>query len=201
LTSVTELFGYLESGPLAGLRLGLLHGRLTAAEKDAAMSAFAAGTIDVLVATSLVEVGLDVANATMMVIADAERFGVSQLHQLRGRIGRGDQPGVCLLITAAAPGTPTRQRLDQVAATRDGFALAEADLAQRREGDVWGTEQSGRRSSLRLLRVLEHADLIDQARGFALRAVEQDPELTDDGVADYVHEIEALAQTEIDESS
>jgi len=201
LTSVTELFDYLSAGPLSGLRLALLHGRLPAAEKDAAMAAFAAGEIDVLVATSLVEVGLDVANATMMVIADAERFGVSQLHQLRGRIGRGDQPGVCLLITAAAPGTPTRQRLDQVAATRDGFALAEADLAQRREGDVWGTEQSGSRSSLRLLRVLDHADLIDQARGFALEAVEHDPDLTDDGVADYVHEIETLAHTDIDESS
>ncbi|MDR1265382.1 MAG: ATP-dependent DNA helicase RecG [Propionibacteriaceae bacterium] len=199
LGSVLELSQYLADGPLAGLRLGLLHGRLPAADKEAAMTAFAAGQIDVLVATSLVEVGLDVPNASIMVIAEAERFGVSQLHQLRGRIGRGAHPGVCLLITAAAPGTPTRDRLETVAATRDGFRLAEADLAQRREGDVLGLSQSGAKSSLKLLRVLEHADLIEQARGYAALAVERDPGLTDPGVADYVQEIEDLARADLDE--
>jgi ATP-dependent DNA helicase RecG len=201
LCSVTDLFKFLHAGPLRGVRLGLLHGRLPAAEKDAVMTSFAAGEIDVLVATSLVEVGLDVPNATMMVIVDAERFGVSQLHQLRGRIGRGSHPGVCLVVTAAAEGTSTRSRLEAVAATRDGFELAEADLAQRREGDVLGVSQSGGRSSLRLLRVLEHVDLIDQARGFAARQVERDPELEDPGVADYVAEVESLARTEIDEAA
>jgi ATP-dependent DNA helicase RecG len=201
LASVTDLFRHLREGPLTGLRLGLLHGRLPAGEKESVMAQFAAGEIDVLVATSMVEVGLDVANASMMVITDAERFGISQLHQLRGRIGRGAHPGVCLLITAAEAGTPTRDRLEAVALTRDGFELAEADLAQRREGDVLGTSQSGARSSLRLLRVLDHADLIDQARGLAQQAVERDPDLTDPGVADYVAEIERLAQTAIDEAA
>jgi ATP-dependent DNA helicase RecG len=201
LASVTDLFAYLHDGPLAGLQLGLLHGRLPAGEKDAVMGQFAAGDLDVLVATSLVEVGLDVPNASMMVVTDAERFGISQLHQLRGRIGRGAHPGVCLLITAAEAGTPTRDRLEAVAATRDGFRLAETDLAQRREGDVLGVSQAGRQSSLRLLRVLEHADLIAQARGYAEKVVAQDPELADDGVADYVADIESLAQTAIDEAA
>ncbi|MDR1450685.1 MAG: ATP-dependent DNA helicase RecG, partial [Propionibacteriaceae bacterium] len=197
--SAVEAFERLSTGPLAGLRLGLLHGRLPAAEKDSVMSEFAAGRLDILVATSMVEVGLDVANATAMVIGEAERFGISQLHQLRGRIGRGSQPGVCLLLTGAPEGSAARGRLEFVAKNNDGFALAEADLAQRREGDVLGASQSGSKSSLRLLRVLEHAELIKQAREAAKRVVAKDPELSDPGVADYVREIELLAETGFDE--
>ncbi|MDR1388072.1 MAG: hypothetical protein LBJ44_10930 [Propionibacteriaceae bacterium] len=201
LSSVVDLHRGLSQGPLQGLRLGLLHGRLSAGDKDQAMAQFAAGQLDVLIATSMVEVGLDVLNACVMVICDADRFGVSQLHQLRGRIGRGSQPGVCLLLTAAAEGSAARERLEAVASTDDGFVLAQADLAQRREGDVWGLSQSGAKSSLRLLRVLEHADLIEQARRSALAAVARDPALADPAVADYVREIEALARTEIDQAA
>ncbi|MDR0416412.1 MAG: ATP-dependent DNA helicase RecG [Propionibacteriaceae bacterium] len=201
LGSAVEACQRLGDGPMAGLRLGLLHGRLPAAEQDAAMSRFAAGDLDVLVATSMVEVGLDVPNASMMVVGEAERFGVSQLHQLRGRIGRGRHPGVCLLLTAAAEDSPARQRLELVASTHDGFALAEADLAQRREGDVLGLSQSGSKSSLRLLRALDHADLIQQARQVAEQAVAADPGLTDAGVADYVREIELLAEASLDDAA
>ncbi|MDR1078541.1 MAG: ATP-dependent DNA helicase RecG [Propionibacteriaceae bacterium] len=201
LSSVVDLHRSLGSGPLQGLRLGLLHGRLSAGEKDQAMAGFAAGQLDVLIATSMVEVGLDVPNASIMVICDAERFGVSQLHQLRGRIGRGGQAGVCLLLTAAAEGSAARERLEAVARTDDGFELAQTDLAQRREGDVWGLSQSGAKSSLRLLRVLEHADIIERARQLAEAAVARDPELSDPAVADYVREIEALARTEIDQAA
>jgi ATP-dependent DNA helicase RecG len=201
MSSVVDLHRSLGSGPLQGLRLGLLHGRLSAGDKDQAMAQFAAGQWDVLIATSMVEVGLDVPNASIMVICDAERFGVSQLHQLRGRIGRGGQAGVCLLLTAAAEGSAARERLEAVAHTDDGFELAQTDLAQRREGDVWGLSQSGSKSSLRLLRVLEHADIIERARQLAETAVARDPELSDPAVADYVREIEALAQTEIDQAT
>ena len=190
---VVELAAQLREGPLAGLRLAELHGGLSSEVRDEAMSGFAAGTVDVLVATTMVEVGVDVPNATMMVIWDAERFGISQLHQLRGRIGRGEHPGVCLLISQAAPGDPARDRLDAVAATRDGFELAELDLAQRREGDVLGQAQSGVRSSLRLLRVLEHADLIAQARDLAEQAVRRDPGCAEPGFQDAVRATELLA--------
>ena len=159
-----DLFEELRSGPLAGLRVEMVHGQLPSEEKDAVMGRFAAGETDVLVATTVVEVGVDVPNASVMVIHDADRFGISQLHQLRGRIGRGAYPGVCLLLTTASEQSSARQRLDAVAATRDGFALAEVDLEQRREGDVLGASQSGSRSSLKLLRVLRDADLIAQAR-------------------------------------
>ena len=150
----------LDAGPLAGLRLGILHGRLHPDEKDRVMRAFAAGEIDVLVATTVIEVGVDVPNATVMVIMDAERFGVSQLHQLRGRVGRGSAPGLCLLVTEAPPDSPARERLDAVAATLDGFELSRLDLEQRREGDVLGAAQAGRQSSLKLLQLLEDEDLI-----------------------------------------
>ncbi|MDR2973465.1 MAG: ATP-dependent DNA helicase RecG [Propionibacteriaceae bacterium] len=199
--SVVELAERLSSGPLHGLRLAVLHGRLPATEKADIMARFTRGDIDVLVATSMIEVGLDQPNATMMVICDADRFGVSQLHQLRGRIGRGAFPGVCLLLTSAEDGTPARERLEAVAATRDGFALAQADLAQRREGDVLGMSQSGRRSSLRLLRVLDHADLIELARDIARQVVERDRAMTDAGVADYVHDIEARADADLAEAA
>jgi len=175
--AVLDVLPLLGEGPLAGLRLGLLHGRLPGEEKDAVMRAFAAGSLDVLVATTVVEVGVDVPNATAMVVLDADRFGVSQLHQLRGRVGRGSAAGVCLLVTDAPAGTPARQRLDAVAATLDGFVLARHDLEQRREGDVLGVAQSGTRSQLRLLSLLHHEALLEQARAEATALVEADPEL------------------------
>ncbi len=159
----------------SGLRVTTLHGRMPADEKDAIMRAFAAGDIDVLVATTVVEVGVDVANASTMVILDADRFGVSQLHQLRGRVGRGAVPGLCLLVTEAREGTPARARVEAVARTLDGFELAEVDLELRGEGDVLGDAQSGARSSLRLLRVVKDADLIALAREEAERILEADP--------------------------
>lgn len=190
---VEELYAQLSANQLAGLRVGMLHGQLNTEAKEGAMAAFAGGALDVLVATTMIEVGVDVPNATMMVIHDAERFGISQLHQLRGRIGRGEHPGVCLLITHAEPGTDARLRLDAVAATRDGFALAELDLAQRREGDVLGADQSGSRSSLRLLRVLEDAELIGLARRIADEAVRRDPDQAIAGFADAVTQTERMA--------
>jgi ATP-dependent DNA helicase RecG len=163
---------------LAGLRIEPLHGRLAPDEKEATMRAFAAGDVDVLVATTVVEVGVDVPNATAMVVLDADRFGVSQLHQLRGRIGRGSEPGLCLLVTAVPGDSPARERLDAVAATRDGMRLARLDLEQRREGDVLGAAQSGRRSSLRVLRVLRDEAVIVRAREAASAVVEADPDLS-----------------------
>ncbi len=176
--SVLDVAATLDAGPLAGLRLAILHGRLHPAEKDRVMSDFSAGAIDVLVATSVIEVGVDVPNATVIVIMDAERFGVSQLHQLRGRVGRGRIPGLCLLVTEAPPATPARERLDAVAATLDGYTLSRLDLEQRREGDVLGATQAGRQSSLKLLRLLVDEDLIGQARQEATAVVTADPELT-----------------------
>ena len=167
----------LRAGPLAGLRLAELHGRLPPAEKDDVMRRFAAGDIDVLVATTVIEVGVDVPNATMMVIMDAERFGMSQLHQLRGRVGRGSAPGVCLLVTEAGENNSGRARLNAVAATADGFALAEADLELRREGNVLGTSQAGRATGLRQLSMIRDRELIQQARAEAQRLVADDPTL------------------------
>ena len=189
---VTELAERLSTGPLAGVRVGVLHGQLASDAKESTMAAFAAGEVDVLVATTVIEVGVDVPNATMMVIWDAERFGISQLHQLRGRIGRGEHPGVCLLISSALAEETIRQRLDAVAATSDGFELAELDLLQRREGDVLGAEQSGTRSSLRLLRVLDHAEVITQAKEIAAEAVRRDPERATPGFVDAVAATELL---------
>lgn len=151
-----------------------LHGRMSSDDKDDVMRAFAGGSVDVLVATTVVEVGVDVPNASAMIVMDADRFGVSQLHQLRGRIGRGSVPGVCLLVTEAPPGTPARARVEAVAATGDGFELAEIDLELRGEGDVLGPVQSGARSSLRLLRVVQDTDLIERARAEAAGALGAD---------------------------
>jgi ATP-dependent DNA helicase RecG len=176
--AVTDIAPLLAEGPLHGLRIGVLHGRLPADEKDSVMRAFAAGSLDVLVATTVVEVGVDVPNATMMVVLDADRFGVSQLHQLRGRVGRGTAPGLCLLVTEAAEESAARERLTAVAATLDGFRLAEFDLEQRREGDVLGATQSGRRSHLRLLSLLRDEKLIGEARADAIGLLEDDPELS-----------------------
>ena len=185
--SVTAVAQQLRDGPLAGLRLAVLHGRLPAAEKDEVMRTFAAGNIDVLVATTVIEVGVDVPNASMMVIMDAERFGMSQLHQLRGRVGRGSAPGVCLLVTEGQENAPGRARLAAVAETNDGFALAEADLELRREGDVLGTSQAGRATSLRLLSLLRDKDVIAQARDDAQGLVGNDPEMSQwPGLADMV---------------
>jgi len=176
--AVMDVAPMLAEGPLAGLRLGVLHGRLPADEKDTVMRAFSAGELDVLVATTVIEVGVDVPNATAMVIMDADRFGLSQLHQLRGRVGRGSAPGVCLLVTEAPPGTTARERLDAVASTTDGFELARRDLELRREGDVLGASQSGRRSGLRLLSLLRDEETISDARDHAQRLVDADPTLS-----------------------
>jgi ATP-dependent DNA helicase RecG len=175
--AVADVAAELIGGALSGLRVAVLHGRLGPDEKDAVMREFSGGSIDVLVATTVIEVGVDVPNATMMVIMDAERFGVSQLHQLRGRVGRGSAPGLCLLVTEAPLASPSRERLDAVAATVDGFQLARLDLEQRREGDVLGATQAGRQSSLRLLRLLADEDLIGAARDEASTVVETDPAL------------------------
>ncbi|WP_328992433.1 ATP-dependent DNA helicase RecG [Kribbella sp. NBC_01245] len=163
---------------LAGLRVEVLHGRLPADVKDAVMTRFAAGEIDVLVATTVIEVGVDVPNASTMVVMDADRFGISQLHQLRGRVGRGKVPGLCLLVTDAHPASLSRERLAAVASTTDGFALSRIDLEHRREGDVLGVAQSGKRSSLKLLSVLEHEDVIIAAREMAHELVADDPDLS-----------------------
>jgi ATP-dependent DNA helicase RecG len=178
MSSVEELHPQLESGALKGLRIAKLHGRLKAEEKEAIMNNFAAGALDVLVTTTVIEVGVDVPNASMMVIMDADRFGVSQLHQLRGRVGRGTTPGLCLLITNTAEGTDAMARLNAVAATTDGFELSRLDLEQRREGDVLGSAQSGVRSHLRLLRVIRDEDLIVKAREVADSITQNDPELS-----------------------
>jgi ATP-dependent DNA helicase RecG len=174
---VEELTPWLAEGPLAGLRLAALHGRLPADVKDAVMTRFAAGELDVLVATTVIEVGVDVPNATVIAVIDADRFGVSQLHQLRGRVGRGDAAGVCLLHTEVDGDTPATQRLVNVAATTDGAELARLDLGQRREGDVLGASQSGRTRNVRLLELLKDERLILDAREEAGRLVEGDPEL------------------------
>ncbi len=175
--AVLDVAPLLIAGPLAGLRVEILHGRLPPEVKDDVMRRFTAGELDVLIATTVIEVGVDVANATVMVVMDADRFGVSQLHQLRGRIGRGAAPGVCLLVTEADDGTPAQQRVAAVAATLDGFELSRIDLEQRREGDVLGSSQSGRRSSLRLLSVVRDETLIAEAREEASRLVDADPDL------------------------
>ena len=178
LTSVEELAPKLHAQQLSGLRLAILHGQLSADVKDETMQAFAQGEIDVLVSTTVIEVGVDVPNATVMVIMDADRFGVSQLHQLRGRIGRGTSPGLCILVTSAPEESSARVRLDAVAVSVDGFELSRIDLEQRREGDVLGVSQSGTRSHLRLLRVLRDEDLIDQARSDAQALIDSDPNLS-----------------------
>ena len=195
ITSVEELAPTLHAGPLKGLKIAILHGRLSADEKDTTMQAFTKGDIDVLVSTTVIEVGVDVPNATIMVIMDADRFGVSQLHQLRGRVGRGTSPGLCLLVTQCEEETPARERLNAVAGTLDGFELSRIDLEQRREGDVLGASQSGTQSHLRLLRVLRDEALIEQAR--------EDAELliaTDNDLSDYPALKTELAQLQRDQA-
>lgn len=175
--AVLDVAEQLVAGPLRGLRVEVLHGRMPPEDKDAVMRRFAAGETDVLVATTVIEVGVNVPNATAMVIMDADRFGVSQLHQLRGRVGRGAAPGLCLLVTEMPEASAARQRLGAVAATLDGFELSRIDLEQRREGDVLGQAQSGARSSLRVLAVIEDEEIIAEARQEATELVAADPTL------------------------
>jgi ATP-dependent DNA helicase RecG len=175
--AVTQVAAMLQDGPLTDLRVGVLHGRLPPGEKDDVMTSFAAGQLDVLVATTVIEVGVDVPNATMMVIMDAERFGMSQLHQLRGRVGRGSAPGICLLVTESPAGTVGRARLDAVAATTDGFQLAEADLELRREGNVLGTTQAGKSTALKQLSLQRDRHVIEMARADSVGLVGDDPEM------------------------
>ncbi|MEU6573781.1 ATP-dependent DNA helicase RecG [Streptomyces sp. NPDC046805] len=175
--AVLDVAEQLAAGPLLGLRVEVLHGRMQPDDKDAVMRRFAAGETDVLVATTVIEVGVNVPNATAMVIMDADRFGVSQLHQLRGRVGRGSAAGLCLLVTEMPEASPARQRLGAVAATLDGFELSRIDLEQRREGDVLGQAQSGARSSLRVLAVIDDEEIITEARKEATELVAADPEL------------------------
>ncbi|MFE3851329.1 ATP-dependent DNA helicase RecG [Streptomyces griseorubiginosus] len=176
--AVLEIADQLAKGPLRGLAVEVLHGRMHPDDKDAVMRRFAAGETHVLVATTVIEVGVNVPNATAMVIMDADRFGVSQLHQLRGRVGRGSAAGLCLLVTEMPEASPARQRLNAVASTLDGFELSRIDLEQRREGDVLGQAQSGARTSLRVLAVIEDEEIIAEAREEATAVVEADPELT-----------------------
>ncbi|MFH8581050.1 ATP-dependent DNA helicase RecG [Streptomyces zaomyceticus] len=176
--AVLDIAEKLGAGPLAGLRIAVLHGRMHPDDKDDVMRHFAAGELDVLVATTVIEVGVNVPNATAMVIMDADRFGVSQLHQLRGRVGRGSAPGLCLLVSEMPEATPARRRLNAVATTLDGFELSRIDLEQRREGDVLGQAQSGVRSSLRVLTVIDDEEVIAAAREEATALVLADPDLT-----------------------
>jgi ATP-dependent DNA helicase RecG len=173
--TAVELFERLRAHQLSGLRLGLMHGRLPAEEKDAVMTAFRAGEIDVLVCTTVIEVGVDVPNATVMLVMDADRFGISQLHQLRGRIGRGAHAGLCLLASWAASGSAAGRRLRAVAETLDGFALADLDLEERREGDVLGRNQSGRAITLQLLSLAQHRHVIESAREICERVYAEEP--------------------------
>ncbi|MEU5696894.1 helicase-related protein [Actinosynnema sp. NPDC020468] len=175
--AVVDVANRLAAGPLRGLRIDILHGRMPPEDKDTVMRAFAANEVQVLVATTVVEVGVNVPNATVMVIMDADRFGVSQLHQLRGRVGRGSAPGLCLLVTEMPDGTSTMERLRAVESTLDGFELAQLDLELRREGDILGAAQSGRRSGLKMLSLLRDEDVIAEAREVARDVVEVDPDL------------------------
>ncbi|PRI11691.1 ATP-dependent DNA helicase RecG [Leucobacter massiliensis] len=178
LANVADTVAELRARPeFAGAEIAGLDGGMASPEKDRIMRAFAAGEIGILVATTVIEVGVNVPNASIMIVRDADRFGISQLHQLRGRVGRGEHAGLCLLMTTAEQGSVARERVEAVAATTDGFALAEIDLELRREGDILGTAQSGGRSTLKLLRVAEHGELIVRARELAAGLLERDPEL------------------------
>jgi ATP-dependent DNA helicase RecG len=194
--TVLAVADQLAAGPLAGVDVGVLHGRMGPEAKDEAMARFASGAAPVLVCTTVVEVGVDVPEATVMVVLDAERFGVAQLHQLRGRVGRGHDPGVCLLVTAAPAGSPAAVRLAEVARESDGFVLAELDLQQRREGDLLGAAQTGRRSSLRLLSLRRDAHLIGLAREDATQVVAGDPDQS--GHPELAAEVERMTGSRAD---
>ena len=198
LRAVLEVADMLGTLPqLEGVEVGALHGQMAPADKDAAMARFASGDVQVLVSTTVIEVGVDVPEATVMVVFDADRFGLSQLHQLRGRVGRGSRPGLCLLVSPSEPGTPAAARVEALAETTDGFRLATLDLELRSEGDVLGAAQSGRSSSLRLLRVVKDADLIEEARREAAVVVGTDPDL--DGQPELRAAISAQLDSEQEE--
>ncbi len=182
--AAVEVFESLKKNPaLVGLKIGLMHGQLSAEEKQSVMSAFAAGEIQVLVATTVIEVGVNVPNATAMVVLDADRFGISQLHQLRGRVGRGSHGGICLLISGGEEGSLASQRLSALSETLDGFKLSELDLELRGEGDVLGENQAGTKSQLRMLKVTRDGKLIESARELAKRLLESElPEQLRKGV-------------------
>jgi ATP-dependent DNA helicase RecG len=173
-TTVVELYERLK-GIFPQLRIGLMHGRLSADEKDAVMAAFRATEIDILVCTTVIEVGVDVPNATVMLVMDGDRFGISQLHQLRGRIGRGQHPSLCLLVTKLPEASKAGERLKAVASTLDGFELADLDLRERREGDVLGLTQSGRTITLRFLSLSEHLEIIVAARELCEALYDREP--------------------------
>ena len=196
LSAVTEITPKLAEGPLKGLRIGMVHGRQATAERDRTMRAFTAGELDVLVSTTVIEVGVDIPNASVMVVLDADRFGIAQLHQLRGRIGRGIHPGLCLLLAAPTPDALTAvDRLHALVASTDGFELAERDLELRREGDVLGAAQSGA-SSLKLLRVLGDRKVIEQAKELAGEVL-SDPRAAEDPLlADMIDQAEQVAAGE-----
>ncbi len=194
IVAVEELAPALALGPLKGLKVAPLHGRQSSELKDETMRAFADGKIDVLVSTTVIEVGVDVPNASVMVIMNADRFGVSQLHQLRGRVGRGKVPGLCLFVTEAAEESSAIERLTAVTSTLDGFELSRIDLEQRSEGDILGKAQSGTQSQLRLLRVLRDEKLIDEARTVALTMIDGDPLL--ESTPELAREVEALREEE-----
>jgi ATP-dependent DNA helicase RecG len=180
LHAVVEVVEEVRARPdFAGVGITVMHGRLRPEQKDAAMEDFVTGAAPVMVCTTVIEVGVDVPQASVMLVLDADHFGISTLHQLRGRIGRSDVPGICLLVSRADPASLAGERLSALAETTDGFALAERDLELRREGDVLGAAQSGGRNSLRLLRVLKDRDVIERARRDAEAIVVADPGLVD----------------------
>jgi len=200
LAAVEELAPQLASGPLRGLRIGVVHGKQAVAERDDTMAAFVAGEVDVLVATTVIEVGVDVPNASMMVVLDADRFGLSQLHQLRGRVGRGEHPGLCLLLAPVADNEHALARLEAMANTTDGFELADLDLTLRREGNVLGEAQSGA-GTLKLLRALENADVIGEAKVLAERVISDERAATDPLLTDLMTKAELMAAGEWMEKS
>ena len=195
VAAVEVLGPELAEGPLQGLRVGTVHGRQPAAERDEAMAAFGEGRLDVIVATTVIEVGVDVPNASVMVVLDADRFGLSQLHQLRGRIGRGQHPGLCLLLAAVGENLDAETRLQAMVSTTDGFELAELDLRIRREGDVLGAAQSGG-GTLKLLRALDDAEVIRAAKVLAERVLADDRAGSDPLLADLMTKAEAVAAGE-----
>jgi ATP-dependent DNA helicase RecG len=178
VASAHETYERLAGDELEGLRIGLLHGRLTPAEKELTMDLFRAGGLDVLVATTVVEVGVDVANATVMVILDADRFGIAQLHQLRGRVGRGEHPSTCWLVTQHTD--EQSPRVEALVATTDGFELAEVDLDLRGEGTLMSSAQKGR-SDLKLASLRRDRRLVERAREAAFEIVDGDPGLVGHG--------------------
>jgi ATP-dependent DNA helicase RecG len=182
LRDATKMFGRLSQGVFAGLRLALLHGRMAGEEKDEVMRCFSAGDLDVLVATTVIEVGVDVPRATIMLVEHAERFGLSQLHQLRGRVGRGERPSTCYLVAHSLASGDARSRLEVMERTNDGFEIAEEDLAIRGPGEFLGTRQSGLPAFL-FGNLARDADLLARARGDAFGLVAGDPGLANPGHA------------------